>query len=138
MSQYLNESLLMLNIEQNPFNTQYFSNQNVNLIQTQLIKLVRQRTGYIIGKQNCTSIVQAMQYFYVNYPQYTIAQNIADNLQSLTNLVINDLLSQIISNVNQYVFYRKNLGKTSEPMEYGTSTGIKGKNTLEFNQPNVT
>ena len=127
----------MLNIEQNTFNTQYFSNQNVNLIQTQLVNLVRQRTGYIIGKQNCTSIVQAMQYFYVNYPQYTIGENIADNLQSLTNFVINDLLIQIISNVNQYVFYRKNLGKLSEPLEYGTSTGIKGKNTLELNQPNI-
>lgn len=131
MNEYLKNSLLILNIEQNETNTQYFSTQNVNYIQQQLILKTRQRTGYTIGKQNCSNIVQAMQYFYVNYPQYTVSKDSETNVQSLNTLVINDLLKQIIANVNQYVFYRKNIKSAFEPLEYGRSTAVKGKNTLE-------
>lgn len=133
MNEYLKKSLLILNIEQNNTNTRFFSVENINYIQNQLIQQTYQRTGHTISEQNCNDILQAMQYFYINYPLLTTNQSEVDyNINSLNQLVINDLLVSIVNNVKQYIYYRKNLNKF-EPLEYGSSTTIKGKDSLEYN-----
>ena len=133
MNEYLKKSLLILNIEKNDMNTLFFSDNNLKYIQQQINLKVKQKTNYVISEQNCTDILQAMQYFYVNNPMLTIdTNNITDNINQLNELVINDLLKSIISNMNQYIYYRKNYNKFKF-MEYGLSSNTKGNNSLEFN-----
>ena len=100
MNNYLQQSLLVLNSQQNKINTEYFSNQNISKIQKQLILETKKYTGYTISKQNCDDVVTAMQYFYVNYPQYTIDDSKAmENVNQLNALVIDDLTRQTVSGV---------------------------------------
>ena len=88
MNTYLQNTLLMLNIQQNKTNTTFFSTENINLIQKQLIQNTQKYTGYTISKQNCTDLVTVMQYFYVNYTQYTINDDeYKSNVINLNNLV---------------------------------------------------
>ena len=134
MNSILKNSLLIMNLEQNSTNSLYFSHDNISVIQSELIKGARQKTGYTIGKQNCTDIVTAMQYFYMNYPQFTFNQNtVRENILNLNSLVVNDLLKQIVSNVIQYTTYLKQRDSYSNPLEYGKSVSLKGENSLQNN-----
>ena len=133
IDQYLQKSLLILNLEPNPTNIAYFSSNNIETIQKQLILETRKYTGYTISQQNCSSILTAMQYFYVNYPQYTQSNNTDTNISYLNTLVIQDLLQQTISGVKQHIEYLKYIKKTPEPLSYGQSTNVKGQNSLQYN-----
>jgi hypothetical protein len=133
MDPYLQSSLLTLNIEVNSTNQDFFNNKNIQTIQKELINQTKLHTGYIISPQNCSSILAAMQYFYVNHPHYTISENSESNVQNLNNLVVNDLTKQTVSGVKQHLNYLKYISSKKEPLEYGKSTSVKGSNSLEYN-----
>ena len=131
MDEILRQSLNILHIHETPTNKQYFSAMNLSKIQERVIQDTRSMTGYTISPQNCNSIVMAMQYFYINYPQLTISDNVSDNIEKLNSLVLDDLLKQTVNGVNQYIGYLKYIERTPEPLEYGTSTSIKGQESLQ-------
>ena len=123
----LSSSLLLLHVQANETNKLYFTDTNINYIQSKLIQYTKQQTGQQISKQNCNDVLQAMQYFYANYPQLTINDITArQNVEQLNDLVIRDLLSQIVSNVKQYLSYIKDINSSRTLLEYGAATSIKG------------
>jgi len=130
MDSFLQSSLLVLNLEPNATNTLFFSKGNVSKIQNQLIMQTKKYTGYTISNQNCSDILTPMQYFYLNYPQLSISNNVISNVDNLNNLVIIDLTKQIVTGVKQHIEYLKYIKKPLEPLEYGRSTGIKGNNSF--------
>ena len=132
MEEYLQKSLLLLNVEQNETNTLYFSSRNISIIQNRLRNEAKRYTGYTISNQNCSDIIVAMQYFYVNYPQFTLSNNSQNNVQQLNELVIKDLSVQIVTGIKQHLAYLKSIKSIPEPLEYGKSSNIKGQNSLEF------
>jgi len=132
MEEHLQKSLLLLNIEQNETNTLYFSIQNITIIQNRLRNNAKRYTGYNISNQSCSDILVCMQYFYVNYPQLTITNNVQNNVQQLDELVIKDLTVQIVTGIKQHLAYIKSIKNLPEPLEYGKSSNIKGQNSLEF------
>mgnify|MGYP005623477567 CR=1 FL=1 len=137
MDQFVQKSLLTLNLEPNRTNTQYFSSNNIGLIQKHLILETKKYTGYVISEQNCISVLTAMQYFYVNYPQFTQDTDVEQNVLSLNSLVVNDLVQQTVSGVKQHMDYLKYIQKAPEPLEYGKSTNVKGQNSLQFNSTGI-
>ena len=137
MEEYLQKSLLLLNIEQNETNTLYFSSKNIANIQNRLKNDAKKYTGYSISSQNCSDIVIAMQYFYINYPQFTFNNNSQKNVQQLNDLVVRDLNVQIVTGIKQHLAYLKSIKTIPEPLEYGKSSNIKGKNSLEYQSMNL-
>jgi len=137
MEEFLQKSLLLLNIEQNEINTLFFSSKNINNIQNTLKTEAKKYTGYVISNQNCTDILMAMQYFYINYPQLTLGNNIQQDLNNLNNLVVTDLIKQIVCGIKQHLAYLKKIKKLPEPLEYGKSSGTKGQNSLEYQSMNL-
>ncbi len=131
MEEYLQKSLLLLNIEQNKTNTLYFSSKNISNIQNKLKNEAKKYTGYNISNQNCNDIIVAMQYFYVNYPQFTLSDNSENNVQQLNDLVVRDLTVQIVTGIKQHLSYLKSINKPRELLEYGQSSNIKGQNSLQ-------
>ena len=133
MEEFLQKSLLTMNIEQNAINTLYFSNANITNIQRQLIMETRKYTGHTISLQNCSDVLIAMQYFYINYPQYTLDDSrYQENVGVLNQLVISDLVKQTVSGVKQHLEYLKYIQRTPKPLDYGKSSSIKGQNSLEY------
>jgi len=131
MEEYLQKSLLLLNIEQNETNTLYFSSKNISHIQNILKNEAKKYTGYNISNQNCSDIIVAMQYFYVNYPRFTLSDNSQNNVQQLNNLVVRDLTVQIVTGIKQHLAYLKSINNPRELLEYGQSSNIKGQNSLQ-------
>ena len=131
MESILKNSLHTLQIEQTVLNENFFSNKNLDFIQKNLMTETRRRTGQTISKQNCTEIVNIMQYFFAMYPQYTmVSPTYIENINNLNNLVINELLKMTVSGVKQYMGYIKDISTNRNPIEYGKPTGIKGDNQL--------
>ena len=125
MEEYLQKSLLLLNIEQNETNTLYFSSKNISNIQNRLRNEAKKYTGYTISSQSCSDIITAMQYFYINYPQFTLSNNSQNNVQQLNELVIRDLSVQIVTGIKQHLSYLKSIKSIPEPLEYGQSSNCK-------------
>lgn len=137
MDPYLQKSLLTLNLEPNNTNSSFFTSQNIEVIQKHLIMETKKYTGYTISPQNCIGILTAMQYFYVNYPQYTQDTNVSENILYLNTLVVNDLAQQTVSGVKQHMEYLKYIKKNPEPLEYGKSANVKGQNSLQYNTTGI-
>lgn len=137
MEEYLQKSLLLLNIEQNATNTLYFSSANISNIQKRLKNEAKKYTGYNISNQNCSDILMAMQFFYVNYPHFSISQNTENNVQQLNELVVKDLTVQVVTGIKQHLAYLKSISSTREPLEYGKSSNVKGQNSLEFQSMSI-
>jgi len=134
MNEFLQKSLLTMNVEQNKINTLYFSNENMRKVQNQLVIYTRKYTGHTISLQNCSDVLMAMQYFYINYPQYTLNDSkFEENVGVLNQLVVSDLVQQTTSGVKQHLEYLKYIKRTPQPLDYGKSSSIKGENSLEFN-----
>ena len=133
MNNILKNSLTVLKTEQNQLNTLFFSNNNLSNIQSQLQRRTRQITGQTIGPQNCTDIVNIMQHFYANNPQYTMNVSMyRENNEILNEMVVNELLKMTVSGVKQYMTYIKDISYNREPIRHGVSTSMKGYENSEF------
>ena len=105
----------------------FFSDANIDVIQSGLKKQVRTSTNQSISKQSCGEIFVLMKYVYTNHG-LNVEQNISNEVFKLNSLVLKELVPMVISNVLQYLQYIKDINTQPVPLEYGQSSGLKGAN----------
>ena len=128
-NQYVRETLLSLNTQNNPTLDMFFSDNNINVIQKSLIQEVKKKTGHSIGRQSCGEIYTVMKYVYVNNAK--MMKDLNKEINLLNNFVLHELIPMVSSNVLQYMQYMKDINSMHKPLDYGTATSIKGQNSLE-------
>lgn len=106
----------------------YFSDSNINTIQSQLKSAVKKNTNVSIDKQNPNELFIVMQYIYSNFARHCTV----DHVQFLNNLTLNELVPMVSSNVLQHIGYMKDISSNYVPMERSVNPSIKGNNTNEF------
>jgi hypothetical protein len=107
----------------------FFSPENVDIIQKQIIKEVFQRTNgqFLIEKQDETDLQVRMRSMFIQHARH-IADNIYGQIEELNNFVIDDSVPNIISEAKQYVGYcDRAFGprRILDRPEYSSSRGTK-------------
>ena len=128
MNTYVHQALLYTNTQPTELLTNYFSDKNIQKIQTKLKNTVKKEIHLSIDNQSCDEIYQVMLYVYRVYGRNVTSVN--QEIEYLNNIVIKEISPSVISNVLQYVNYKKDISKPQSVMPHGKATHIKGENSL--------
>jgi hypothetical protein len=112
----------------------FFSSANINLIQQGIINSVFNRSNgeYQIGKQNEIELNIIMRSYYLEKSK-NLTYNIREQIKELNTYVIDWCTNEIITNIKQYLEYKRNVSTLKMPMENPLLTSQKGLKTLELN-----
>jgi hypothetical protein len=113
-----------------PFSALFFSRQNVDELHRRVRYEVHRTTGKIISKQDEIELITIMRGTYLQHslnPQYK--SEYKAEINRLNNVVINELLTDLISNVQQYIGYIKDITSNPVPLATPINTSITGTKT---------
>jgi len=110
----------------------YFSQKNVDYIQTQIQQQIYQKTNgkYSIDKQDSTALFVIMRGIFLQYSTNN-NENIDKQLNKLNDIVLNYCVDNVYSELNMYVKYLHDASTIAEPLSTPILSNMKDK-TLEF------
>ena len=110
----------------------FFSQENVDYIQTQIQERIYQKTQgkYTIDKQDCTALFVIMRVFFLQYATNN-NDHIEQQLCKLNEIVLGYCVNNVYSELNMYVKYLYDASTIAEPLSTPILSNTKDK-TLEF------
>ena len=109
----------------------FFSDENINVIQLEIIKEVKMNTRVQISRQSTTELVNFMHKAYkLEAEGHCGANNLQSDIIRLNKVVVSDCVPNIIEGLRSYIEYRKFIEVIPAPLERGISTNID--KTLEL------
>jgi hypothetical protein len=111
----------------------YFSKENIDIIQEGIINSVYNKSDgkYTISRQSDNELIIVMRSIYFQYGK-NLNFNINEQIKELNTLVIRWCVDEIISNVKQYLEYKKSVSTLPVPLEHAQLSSQKGTKTLEI------
>ena len=115
--------------EYNTLQEQYFSNKNIALIQRKIKRKVftQSKNNYVIANQDIKILKIIMKSIYLQYSK-NLEKDVNRQVKTLNKLVLNYCTNNIISNIELYITYKKNVSYNPVPLElpkYISSAGLK-------------
>lgn len=115
--------------QNDPIYLAFFSNKNIELIQNSMKNLVfKQSDGrYQIENQSYEQLEIIMNSIYLQYGKFQ-ENNITGQVKELNQLVLNYAVPNILTNIEQYNSYKKDVSFMPEPMSRPVNlnkTGLK-------------
>lgn len=108
----------------------FLHKKNIEIIQNRLIKEVYKRSGkYKICKQNEIKLTIIMKGILINHNGFK-SNDIRDNIKELNDIVINELVPVIISEIEMKNDYEKVIFGETEVMDHPVNVSNKGKKYL--------
>lgn len=109
----------------------FYSDQNIEIIQKQLIMYVYNKTdkSILINKQDKTHIKLIMDYIYLYYSR-NLPDNITDQLRELNKHVVEEIAPRVLSEAQQYVGYLNDVYKPREFPDRPMNISTRGNKTL--------
>lgn len=112
-----------------PLNKLFFSQGNIDTLQSQIQSTVQQMVNATISRQSDSDLLLVMRSYYLQYAQNN-PDRLADELAELNTRVVNFCANRIAVEVEAYRYYRKDImdfpAPIANPMnvkQYGTRTG---------------
>lgn len=115
----------------NPVSTIFFGRQNVEALQEAIRYQVYSRTPgkHIIDKQSETEIYVVMRAMYLQHAQHK-SYDIIEQVRALNGMVLDYIVPKVISEINLYLRYKKDISQLPIPMERGMNSSTKGTKVL--------
>jgi hypothetical protein len=107
----------------------YFSRENVDLIQQELIKRIYNQTGHVISRQSDMNLQIIMRSIYLQYGKNLPCQ-IKEQVIELNEEVFKECIRIIVPNIQQTIGYRNDLQKLPTVMNRSINVSSKGSKTL--------
>jgi hypothetical protein len=115
--------------EQGLLENVFFSDENFDLINKQLILAVYKKSQYKISPQSKQNMSIVMRYIFIEYAK-NLPYDIPQQIKELNCKVISDVLPNIITNITQRIAYLKLIGSPRELLDLPTSTNNKNNQLL--------
>ena len=115
-----------------PLSSAFFSAQNMDSIQTNIRYQVWLRSGkkHVIGKHSPEELTVIMRSLFLQNSRNQ-ENVILGQVKELNVITINYALKRILSELNQYVAYNKEISQGRQIMEHSVNTSIRGNRQLE-------
>lgn len=109
----------------------FFSPQNVDLLQKQIIMEVFRRTNgeYLIQKQDEKDLQVVMRSIYLQHARHT-PNDVRGQIRELNNIATDDIVPNIVSAVNGYYGYLERAFEPRQVMDLPVNTSSAGTRTL--------
>jgi hypothetical protein len=127
------KSTVSQSITSNKLSDFYFSNINIKKIQSLIIDRVYEDSEqrFQINEQNEQELLIIMRSYYLQYSK-NLNSNINKQVNELNQMVVEWCSSNIISNIEQYLNYKKVCSTLPMPLERAQLPTQKGTKTLEI------
>ena len=116
--------------EDTPLNKLFFSQANIDNVQSQIQNSVFSMVGARIDRQSDVDLALIMRSYYLQYARNS--PNVADELAELNQRVVNFAANRIAVEVEAYRYYRKDILDFPAPIEHPLDTHIYGTRTGEL------
>lgn len=132
---YLVSSMMKENIQYRHSNTslnkQFFSQENIDLLQSRIQGEVRQMVGAEIGRQSDPDLMLVMRSYYLTYARNN-PNEIREELAELNDRVVGFCSNRIAVEVEAYRYFRKDILDFPDPIQRPVDTQIYGTRTGEL------
>jgi hypothetical protein len=112
-------------------NEQFFSQENIDLLQSSIQGAVRQMVGADIGRQSDPDLMIVMRSYYLQYAKNN-PNDMREELADLNDRVISFCANRIAVEVEAYRYFRKDILDFPEPIARPIDVGIYGTRTGEL------
>jgi hypothetical protein len=112
-------------------NKRFFSQENIDYLQSQIQMAVRNMVGASIDRQSDPDLLLIMRSYYLQYAQNQ-AGNVVGELDELNRRVIGFAANRIAVEVEAYRYYRKDIMDFPAPIANPIDTHIYGTRTGEL------
>jgi hypothetical protein len=127
-----------------PLTFLFFSKENINNIQNVIRHLIYKEIFQVIDTQNLTELMIIMRSIFLEYHRHPklltpnmsesekskLTKQYTDEVSRLNDLVINDTVPKIISQLQQYIDYLKDCSTPRSIMEKPESTSVTGTRNI--------
>jgi hypothetical protein len=123
--------MLRGNWEVNALSKAFFTSSNLDIIQNAIRKEVYDRSGskkYLIDKQDVNELKVIMKAMFLQYAKNS-PYNIPEQVNDLNKLVINWSVPRILSEVDHYHYYLKDISHMPTPMAHPMNMSTSGLKT---------
>lgn len=114
----------------NPLALSFFSASNMNTIQSNLRIIVREKTGYVIGRQSEEQMSIIMRGIYSLYADH--GNNVDAEVRRLNAIVLSHVAPQVGTGIASYLGYIRDSTQMHVPLERPKNMSIKGSTTTEL------
>lgn len=128
--QTLQVALKMLGEQPNPLNVAFFAQSNVQAIEDELRRVIKQRTGFAIGPQDQDQLLTIMRFVYVRFG--LAGEPPAKETRRLNVLVLKEIVPMVASGVAQYLGYLRDSSTLPTPIPRASNQSIKGLKTMDM------
>lgn len=115
---------------ESPLATQFFSAQNIAVIQGRLRQIIYDKTGYTIGRQSDEQLALVMRAMYLWHANHDGADMRAE-LDRLNSIVLSEVVPMVGTGIAQHIGYIRDASELPVPLDRARNMSIKGNNTLE-------
>jgi hypothetical protein len=129
--QPLNTSIITNQIEPNKLTATYFSKSNLDKIQSEIIKQVKEKNGKDITRQSDTQVQIIMRSIYLQFGKNNRTP-LKSQLEELNNLVVEECVRIILPNIEQYSGYIRDITNPIPTVPIPESSSNKGRNTFSL------
>lgn len=129
--------MLRGNLERNPISDSFFCPANVTTIQNTLRRYVFERSqpkGYVIDEQSTDELKIIMRAMYYQYAKH-MKDDIAGQVNDLNSKVVEWSGPHILSAVDHYMYYLKDIDTLPVPMPQPVHLSSAGSKSLSMMQP---
>lgn len=112
-------------------NTRFFSQENIDYLQSQIQMTVRNMVGATIDRQSDPDLLMIMRSYYLQYGQNTAGQTVPE-LDELNRRVVGFAANRIAVEVEAYRYYRRDIMDFPTPIPHPIDVHIYGTRTGEL------
>lgn len=109
----------------------FFSPENIEIIQKMLIMLVYKKTNkeIVIAMQSRERLTIVMAWIFDNYSK-NLPYKIKEQIEELNRITINEILPDLLSNIDQYIGYIRDINNPIRSFDRPLNVSSKGTKTL--------
>jgi len=119
------------NLERTPLNQAYFSPANFQIVQNAIRKRVFDESGQIIDPVGTDDLFMVMRAIYLQYCR-NLDTNIPGQIAGLNERVVSWSVPKIISELNMYKTYIRDISTMPVPMSHPVNQSSAGTKSLPF------
>jgi hypothetical protein len=120
--------------EESVLSKTFFSRKNLIILQNAIRKSVCDLNGgkYIVDKQSDIELEIIMRSMFLQYSEHR-TEDIAQQIASLNNYVVQYSVPIVNSNLHQYLQYKKDVSTLPVPLRHSVNISVKGDKSLMLN-----
>lgn len=119
-------------MDRSPASDLFFSMDNIEALHSGIRYRVYKETDIVVGRQSDTELKIVMRSIFLQYFENKPNVPVIEQVRALNALVLEYTVKDVVSNLKQYIKYRKDASTMPTPLQHPQLDTKKGSRTLEF------